>query len=168
MEERIRMELEELRATPEFQKLTGKQKLFVETYCALSESGERNYDPVFATQTAYKCRTPEIARIMSYTLMQNRRILEVLNRHFRRTPTEEFLIALDRAINNKHLSVAQVEALRMKCKIMGYDNHLPVGNGSPLIPKKVAKAAKAERKAKERAARTAKKEKPTKTFFGKD
>jgi hypothetical protein len=168
MSDRKRMELDELRLTPEFLKLTEKQRLFVETYCAPTESGERNYDAVQATRTAYKCKTPEIARILSYALLQNIRIVTVLNRHFNRTPTEEFLINLDRAIHNKHLTIAQVQALKMQCDFLGQENRLPLlGAPTDKIPKEVQQAAKAERKAKKLAAAPApvKPAEPVKRFF---
>jgi len=124
-----RLPIEELEKTQEFQKLTPKQQLFVRGYV---ESGRLHggYDAVFATLGAYECKSPEIARIMSYTLMQNIRIVAVLSRHFGTTPVEEFLLTLDRAIHNKNISLAQVEALRMKCSILGYENRLPTRHKS--------------------------------------
>lgn len=118
------MTLEELEKTQEYQRLTPKQKLFISTYCA-GGLVDGNYDSVAATQTAYQCRTPEVARIMSYSLMSNIRIIAVLNRHFKAEPIEEFLAMLDRAINNKKVTMAQILALKMKCEILGYTNKLP-------------------------------------------
>lgn len=161
MADRKRMELDELRLTAEFLKLTEKQRLFVETYCAPDGDGNPNYNAVAATYTAYKCKTMEIARILSYALLQNTRIMIVLNRHFNRTPTEEFLINLDRAIHNKNLTIAQVQALRMQCDLLGYENRLPtLGAPTDVIPKEIRKAAKAERKAKAKPQAAPKEEKP--------
>ena len=124
MTDRQKLTLSELKLTPEYQRLTQKQQLFVATYC---ESGltTGQYDGVFATQTAYKCKSAEVARIMSYSLLGNIRILAALNRHFNATPTEELLVLLNKAINNKNLTMAQVTALKLKCDIMGIPHRLP-------------------------------------------
>jgi hypothetical protein len=119
-----RLPLVELEKTQEYQRLTPKQQLFVATYC---EGGlaTGTYDPIAATRTAYECKSMEVARIMSYSLMQNIRIIAVLNRHFQTEPIEAFMVTLDRAINNKKLTVAQIQALRLKCEIMGFGTRLP-------------------------------------------
>jgi hypothetical protein len=124
-----RLNLVELERTAEYQKLTQKQQLFVATYC---QGGlvDGRYDAVSATLLAYNCKSPEVARIMSYTLMQNIRIIAALNRHFGTTPIEAFLQTLERAIHNKNISLAQIEALRMKCNILGYENRLPTRHKS--------------------------------------
>ena len=123
-EPKTRMPLSEIRLTPEYQKLTPKQQLFVAAYV---DGGllDGHYDPIAATRTAYECKTPEVARIMSYSLMANIRIVAVLNRHFQTEPIEEFMVMLDRAINNKKLTVAQLNALKLKCDILGFANHIP-------------------------------------------
>lgn len=142
-----RLPLSELEKTREYQRLTPKQKLFVATYC---EGGlvDGNYDAVAATQTAYGCKSLEVARVMSYTMMQNMRIIEILNRHFNAEPIEDFLIQLERAIHNKKLTVAQLQALRLKCEILGFVNRLP-GDGARarIIPPDVQEATKEARKA---------------------
>ena len=119
-----RMPLAELETIQEYQRLTPKQRLFVATYC---EGGltTGTYDPIAATRTAYECKSVEVARIMSYSLMQNIRIVAVLNRHFGTDPIESFVVMIDRAINNKKLTVAQVQALRLKADVMGYRTSLP-------------------------------------------
>ena len=119
-----RLPLVELEKIQEYQRLTPKQKLFVATYC---EGGLATgvYDPVAATRTAYECKSVEVARIMSYSLMQNIRIIAILNRHFQTEPIEAFMVALDHAINNKKLTIAQIQALRLKCEIMGFGTRLP-------------------------------------------
>ena len=145
------MILTELMETEEYRALTQKQQLFVSTYC---EGGLSTgvYDPVHATTVAYACKSPETARIMSYSVLANIRIIAVLNRHFKRDPIHEFVALLDRAIRNKNLSIAQVEVLRMKCQIMGFANKLP-SRQTLVLPKD------AEEKSKE--ARKAKRKKPT-------
>lgn len=144
-----RMPLSQLALTAEYQKLTQKQQLFCATYI----SGgllDGNYDPVAATLTAYKCRSMEVARIMSYSMMANIRIVAVLNLHFGTTPSEQFLEVLDRAIRNKNLSPSQLAALKLKCDIMGFANRLPDKVSSPMFapPKEVQDAAAEARKAK--------------------
>lgn len=123
-EERQRLSIEELQLLPEYQVLTPKQQLFCATYCQGGlDTGA--YDHVNAVQTAYGCASRDIARVMSYAMMSNIRIIAVLNRHFQKTPTEEFVMLLDRAINNKKVSTAQVQALRMKCDLLKQDHSLP-------------------------------------------
>lgn len=136
-----RLPLSELEKMPEYIRLTPKQKLFVATYC---EGGlvDGNYDPIAATQTAYHCKSLEIARVMSYALLSNIRIVYVLNRHFGSTPIEEFVSILDRAIQNKKLTVAQIKAIELKAKVMGFDS------GLPTTPPQFQEAAKAARRAK--------------------
>jgi hypothetical protein len=96
--------------------------------------------------TAYKCRTEEIARIMSYAQMGNIRIIAVLNRHFNVTPTEAFMTVLDRAIRNKNLTNAQMEVLRLKCILLGYKN-VPPQVHQLAVPPEIAEATKEKRKA---------------------
>jgi hypothetical protein len=158
-----RMPLIELEKTQEYQRLTPKQQLFVATYC---EGGLATgvYDPIAATRTAYECKSVEVARIMSYSLMQNIRIVAVLNRHFGTEPIEAFVVMLDRAIYNKKLTVAQVQALRLKADILGYRNSLPAQ--APMIA--ALREAKAETKEARKSTRkppVAKPEKPSEYGF---
>ena len=142
-----RLTLEQIKTTQEYAVLTGKQQLFVETYCA-SGLNTGIYDPIFSTMQAYKCKSRENARVMSYSLMANIRIVAVLNRHFNREPIEEFLIQIDRAIRNKKLTIAQLSALKLKGDILGYPSRLPGTSGLPtgVIPPDVIEADKAARK----------------------
>ena len=144
-----RLTLDEVKATQEYSVLTGKQQFFVETYCK-SGLDTGTYDPILATLTAYKCKSREIARIMSYSLMANIRIVEVLNRHFNREPIEEFMVQLNRAIQNKKLSVAQLQALKLKADIQGFTARLPGMDrqATDRIPSDIEKATEAARKAK--------------------
>ena len=137
------LSLVEVKSLPEFQRLTPKQKLFVLTYC---EGGllDGNYDAAAATMTAYHCKTEENARIMSYAQMGNIRIIAVLNRYFNVSPTEEFMDTLDRAIRNKNLSIAQMEALRLKSILLGYKN-VPAAARHVAVPPDVAKESKVRR-----------------------
>lgn len=151
-----RVPLSVLETTEDYQRLTAKQKLFVATYiqCGI-DTGV--YDSIAAAQTAYKCKTPEVARVMSYALMANIRIVAVLNLHFAREPIEDFLVTLNRAITNKRLSIAQFKALQLKANILGFTSRLPGANenAAAVIPQDVLDRAIEERKAhrKPRAAR---------------
>jgi len=127
MSEPKRMSMEELRTTREYARLTERQKMFIETYCSAGLV-DGKYDAVVATLLAYKCKDAEVARIMSYSLMANIRIVAVLDRHFGETPVESFLKTLERAIHNKKLTIAQLQALRLKCDIMGFASGIPRGN----------------------------------------
>src|ERR1700676_2408513 len=129
-ETRKRMSVDELRMTPEFQRLTQKQQLFVATYCGAGLL-DGTYDPIAATRTAYQCKSAEVARVMSYPLMQNIRIIAVLNRNFNAEPIEDFLVQVDRAIQNKKLTVAQLQALKLKGDILGFTTRLPGTNNYP-------------------------------------
>jgi hypothetical protein len=144
------MSLEDLQATPEYQVLTQKQKLFVATYCEFGLS-DGNYDAVEATRIAYVCKTREVARVMSYSLMQNIRIVAALNRHFQTEPIEEFMVQLNRAINNKKITPSMVQALRLKCDMLGLGSRIPYENhATGTIPQSVLDAEKAARKPKKK------------------
>ena len=127
MSEPKRMSMEELRTTREYARLTERQKMFIETYCSAGLV-DGHYDAVVATLLAYRCKDEEVARIMSYSLMANIRIVAVLNRHFGETPVESFLKTLERAISNKKLTIAQLQALRLYCDVMGFASGIPRGN----------------------------------------
>lgn len=145
-----RLPFAEIRETAEFQRLTPKQQLFIEHYI---EGGmfDGHYDVVAATRTAYECKKPETARIMSYAMMANIRIIAVLNLHFNAEPVEEFLRLLDRAIYNKKLTIAQMEALRLKSDILGLVSRVP-GKQRALgtLPQSVIEAEDENKKAKPR------------------
>jgi hypothetical protein len=146
-----RLTLEQVKDTQEYSVLTGKQQLFVETYIT-SGVDTGTYDPVVASLTAYTCKSREVARIMSYSLMANIRIIAVLNRHFNREPLEEFIIQVNRAIQNKKVSQAQIWALRLKADVLGFGARLPGTNNftpgtiPPDVKKKLDETRKAKRK----------------------
>jgi hypothetical protein len=146
---RKKLSVDELRLTPEFQRLTPKQQLFCATYCGAGLL-DGSYNSVVATNTAYRCKSMEVARIMSYSLMQNIRVIAVLNRHFNTEPIEDFLVQVDRAINNKKLTTAQLQALKLKGDILGFTTRLPGTPNFPpgTIPQDVLDAERDARKAK--------------------
>jgi hypothetical protein len=66
------MPTEQLRLTPEFMKLTAKQKIMVETFCV---TGDR----LLAVNTAYDHKSGEASRMNSYRHFANVRVVAVLN-----------------------------------------------------------------------------------------
>lgn len=161
-----RLTLEQIKETQEYSVLTGKQQLFIETYIR-SGLDTGTYDPILATQTAYTCKSRENARVMSYSLIANIRIVAVLNRHFAKEPLAEFVEQVDRAIRNKKLSIAQLQALKLKGDVLGYTTRLPgttspsVGSIPPDVAEATAAARKATRKKPVRAPATIKPEPPS-------
>lgn len=107
-----RMSVDELTKTREFQFLTAKQKLFIETYlqCGLDTG---TYDPVTAVRTAFNCKSYEVARVMSYRLMANISIILVLNLYFGSSPDEAFCAILERAIRKGGITPAQASILNL-------------------------------------------------------
>lgn len=156
-----RMPLDELQKRSEYHRLTEKQKLFVATYCAGGlETG--NYDPVTATYFAYACKSREVARVMSYAIMENIRIVAVLNLHFNTEPIEDFLATIDKAISNKKLTNAQLQALRLKCDVLGFATRSIPGEHAPagVIPHDVVLETRRVRKEKLKAEKPEKPPKP--------
>jgi hypothetical protein len=147
--EKTRVPLSELELTVEYRRLTQKQKLWISTYVA-GGMLDGNYDAIAATRTAYAARTPEIARVMHYNILQTIGIVAVLSIHFNREPIEDFLVTLDRAIRNKKLTIAQLQALKLKSDILGFGIGLPRGRKKlppPAIPPDVQEASRVARKA---------------------
>ena len=134
--------LEEIRETPEFKQLTQKQQLFLCTYVS------NGYDAIAATRTAYAVKSAENARVLSYAMLGNIKIIAILNIHFGVSPTEELLTAIDRAIRNKKVTLAQVYALRTKLDVLGISTRLPTikegQRGIDNAQKAVRKSAKPE------------------------
>ena len=144
-----RLSIAELEQTDEYARLTEQQRLFVATYC---EGGlaDGHYDKTSAAATAYpRCKSRNVARVMAYALMQNINVIAALNRHFQRSPIEEFLEEVTRAISNKRLSVAQFNALKLKGDILGYTVKLPGTANFPqgTIPNSVIEEQKEARRA---------------------
>lgn len=116
-----RLSREELEKTQEYQSLTPKQQHWVSTYVEIGISTGK-FDAVDATLMSYKCKNREVARIMSYSITQNTRIIDVLNLFYGSDPVQSFLKDLNRAIRNKHLTQAQVTALNLKARVLGIPN----------------------------------------------
>jgi hypothetical protein len=77
--------------TAEWQKLSVRQKFWLQTYLA---SGN---DQVFATQLAYDT-TEKSTRTFSYEVIKQKKIQAALNRYFNRSERDIYLAQLDREI----------------------------------------------------------------------
>jgi len=91
-----RMSLAELKSRAEWQILTDKQKFFVQSYIA-SGIDTGTYDAQFAVQSAYDT-SGKTAVILSYELLANRKIKQVLDLHFGHTEMDSLLADLAKAI----------------------------------------------------------------------
>jgi hypothetical protein len=118
------MPLDELAATIEFAHLSPKMANWVRAYVKnYIDSGK--LDPTTATKAAYDCRSDETARTFGYQLIGNPKIILALNRFFGNSPEQAFLKEVERAIYNRKLTVAQVRALELLCRVNGWANGLP-------------------------------------------
>ena len=123
-----RLTLAELQDTMEYRHLSPKMGSWLSAYVQkFLDTG--TFDPLCATQAAYKCNTPETARTFGYQLLANPKIILALNRFFGTTPEQAFLKSVEKAIYNRRLTNAQVRALELDCKVHGFDNSLPKKNG---------------------------------------
>ena len=139
-----RMPLEELVRTVEYSRLTPKQQLWISTYIESGALDERNYDAIFATRTAYNCRTEEVARVMSYSILDNVRVIAVLNLHFGADPLDAFLKTCERAAMNRRTTAVQMQILKIMAEAKGYISKLPVypgTNASIVMPTHLKKGA---------------------------
>jgi len=102
----------EIRRLASFQELTPKQQKLILEYAS------NGRDKVAAVLSAYDFKNRESARIGSYACFENRKIVRVLNEIFRVSPKEQFVAELDEAIRNSHLTMAQVEALAAKGRVL--------------------------------------------------
>jgi hypothetical protein len=87
------MSIDEFYKTPEWHRLSAKQKFFIQSYLA---SG--NNDQVFATNCAYDMATDESARTASYHIMRQKKIQAALNRYWNKGSRELILEDLERDI----------------------------------------------------------------------
>ena len=85
---------------------------------------------------------------MSYALLKSVHIIAVLNRHFQTEPIEAFLETIDRAINSRKVTMAQVQAMRLKSNVLGFTSGIP--DRQPMAEgfKEAKVEAKKARKAK--------------------
>ena len=155
-----RLTLEELRVLPEFLMLTQKQQLFVSTYVSAGMAEGGHYNVASAIKTAYDCNSEEAVRVMSYGMMQNIRILAVLNLHFGVSPTDQFLKDLDRAIRNKKITRAQVELLALKSRMLGIGTFIEKGHSVKHTRRSTAEVDAALTEEAEKTSKRVKKTKP--------
>jgi hypothetical protein len=94
-----RMSLAVLKRTPEFQRLSVKAKMFLQTYVGSYESFGAP-DAVFATQAAYQ-NDGENARKMSYNVPKNKKVAACLRvwRDFGKSKRTLFIEDLERQMN---------------------------------------------------------------------
>ena len=125
--------IEQLRQTLEFQGLTPKQQLLVESYIA---SGG---DKLFATQSAYQNKTQEFARQNSYFYFANARVKAVLNLWLGKTERELLIEAVEDQI--RHAEKGSVAMQRLLSQLAT----LKFGVPSEAKEPEVAAPASAER-----------------------
>lgn len=119
-----RMSLDELTHTVEFAHLSPKMATFVRTYVqTFLDTG--TFDPLLATKTGYDCKSDLSARTFGYQLLSNAKIILCLNRFFGSSPEEAFLRQVEKAIYSRKLTIAQVRALELQCKLNGWENGIP-------------------------------------------
>ena len=109
-----RMGWEEVAETPEFKRLTAKQKMFVVTYI------ENGYDPIHATRTAYLCKSDKNAHIMSYALLRNFHVIMCLAYHFGDDPEKTFLDSLARDIHKGTIDDNLLKAYLLYAEVKGW------------------------------------------------
>jgi hypothetical protein len=119
-----RMSLDELTHTVEFAHLSPKMGTFVRIYLQnFLDTG--TFDPLSATKTGYDCKSDSSARTFGYQLLSNPKIILCLNRFFGSSPEEAFLRQVEKAIYSRKLTIAQVRALELQCKLNGWENGIP-------------------------------------------
>ena len=92
-----RMTLAALKRTPEFQRLSVKAKMFLQTYVGSYESLGVP-DAVFATQSAYRNGREENARKMSYAVLKHKKVAACLRvwRDFGKSERDLFIEDVER------------------------------------------------------------------------
>jgi hypothetical protein len=116
-----RMSLAELSQTVEFGHLSPKMAVWVRTYVqSFLDTG--TFDPLVATQAAYECTTEASARTFGYQLLAHPKIILVLNRFFGTSQERASIRQVERAISNRRLSVAQIQALRLYSDLQGWSS----------------------------------------------
>ena len=124
------MSLDELKRQRCFLDLTERQKLLVESF--IVSGGDRT----FAVQAAYHVANRESARALSYEMLSGTYVTDVLNTFWGRTPREILQQQVDRLCRKKKPTVAEVNALRLKCELAGFTpENMPRVNGYQPKPK---------------------------------
>ncbi len=110
--------LDELRETAEFQRMTGKQKKFVETYIT------NGYKLVPAIREAYVCKNDVTANVMSYSVMNSLNVTFCLALHFGEKPIDTFKKHMSRLILRNRITKTQVQAWELYARINGWSVRL--------------------------------------------
>jgi hypothetical protein len=127
--ERPLMTPSQLSQTAEFRQLSPKMATWVLSYVQnYLDTG--TFDPLVATNAAYKCSTEGNARTFGFQLLANAKINRTLNRFFGYTPEQAFREQVEKAIYKRKISVAQVQALKLFADVNGFgSDSLPKSNG---------------------------------------
>lgn len=106
--------LDQLRREQCFLALTDKQKLCVEVYL---ECG----DKLKAVQASYACRSKQSAKVLTYSVFQNPRVVSALAvANGEDAGLVAFKANLERAVLNPKLTIAQAQALKLYAQLHGY------------------------------------------------
>ncbi len=118
------MTAHELSQTIEFGHLSPKMATWVLSYVQ-NFLDKGTFDPLTSTKAAYQCATEESARTFGYQLMAHPKILLTLNRFFGDSPEQAFLKQVEKAIYRRRLTIAQIRALELLCRVNGWANGMP-------------------------------------------
>jgi hypothetical protein len=107
------MDWSEFARTPEFNKLSVRQKLWFRSYV---ESGS---DRLFATRCAYGTAGGESTRVFGYEVIRHPAIIAAMNRYFNLSLRDIFLRELQADIKaSKPGSMARAELQAVKAKVL--------------------------------------------------
>ena len=109
-----KLSIDDMKDTPEYKRLTVKQRLFVQTYIC------NGYEPVNATRTAHSCKNDKVAKVMSYAIMASPHVAAVLAMHFGDDPLEAFKHDLRRAIKKGGLTAEAIAGYRLLAEVQGF------------------------------------------------
>lgn len=109
-----RMTMEQVRRTPEFQRLTPQQRFALETFSASS-------DKILAIRAAYSTKSREVARVMAAEFFASPRVKAVLDLLAGKSPFEKFKEAVDRVVKSgSKVTDAEIRALELQAKVNGW------------------------------------------------
>ena len=108
-----RLSITELTQQPAYLALTAQQRVLVEKFLETA-------DKVQAVQAAYNCKSKESARVMSYSVFSNLRVVAALAAANGGCDLESFKQEVMCAARNKKLSIAQLGALKLYAQLSGF------------------------------------------------
>jgi len=112
-----RLTLEQLKQESCFLDLTLKQQKAVEVF--ITSNGDRTA----AVLAAYNVK-PANAKILAYQIFESRRVVACLTVYFQDDPLESLKKLVARAMTKKHLTTAQVYALKFYCDLHDWKSAL--------------------------------------------